>query len=179
MPILDYECAVCGLIARDVYRPLYRLPTPRVVHGYKVTQDFDHPLCERCLGHELRIVMNVIPPRVTVDALEPMQEFETVVEDGHGGHKVEHIDSLAKLRKVERESEVRYRNGVGRPLVWRDYSNDRSNRDVHTIAADPAPALTRAQIRKHAPKVATPEEVDALGLGPGVTDDTESPLESL
>lgn len=44
------------------------------------------------------------------------------------------VDSLHKLRQIERESERRARNGEGRPLVWRAYAQGRSNDDVHTLA---------------------------------------------
>ena len=46
------------------------------------------------------------------------------------------VESLSALRQIERESEQRHRNGEGAPLVWRDYSNDRSNFDRHTLAAN-------------------------------------------
>jgi hypothetical protein len=64
----------------------------------------------------------------------------TIDEEIRGETQRIEIDSLAKLRRVERESEQRARNGEGRPLVWRDYQQGRSNRDVHTLStnlADP------------------------------------------
>lgn len=172
MPTHDYLCAdeTCLGYRRDHMSPLYRLAEPRVQDGYVVTQDFARPRCPRCEGP-----MDIVPPRVAVDALEPMQEFDTTVEDGRGGYRTEHIDSLAKLRKVERESEQRYRNGEGRPMAWRDYSQDRSNRDVHSLMADPSEAPTKSAKLK----------VRAVGgeptgeLGPGVTESTPSPLDAL
>jgi hypothetical protein len=64
----------------------------------------------------------------------------TIEEEIRGETQRIQIDSLSALRKVERESEVRARNGEGRPLVWRDYQQGRTNRDVHTLSknlADP------------------------------------------
>jgi hypothetical protein len=62
----------------------------------------------------------------------------TIEEDINGRPTTIEIDSLHKLRQVERESEVRARNGEGRPLVWRDYAQQRTNGDVHTLSANPA-----------------------------------------
>jgi hypothetical protein len=170
VPTHDYQCPSCGAVSRNVYSRLYTLPEPRVRDGYRVTQDFERPTCGTC-GDPLVI----IPPRVAVDAYEPFGEFSTSVEDGRGGYRTEHIDSLAKLRKVERESEQRYRNGEGRPMAWRAYSQDRSNRDVHSLMADPSEAPTKSAKLK----------VRAVGgeptgdLGPGVTESTPSPLDAL
>ena len=176
MPIHDYRCPFCDLVCRDVYRPLVTLDEPRVEHGYKVTQDFDRPICTRCTGHGLHVIMHIIPPRVTVDALEPCQEFDTTVEDGRGGHRIEHIDSLTKLRQVERESEQRHRNGEGRPLVWRDYSQDASNKDVHTLGTIPEgpSAEARRRFGRSTMKVSKDEPEGAYG--PGVNDSNTSAL---
>lgn len=169
MPVLDLACTVCGLVLRDTYLPLYQLPEPRRVDGYTVRQDFDRPLhCGQ--------VMTIIPPRVTVDALEPMQEFAVTVEDGKGGWKVETIDSLTKLRRVEAESETRARNGEGRPMVWRDYSNDRSNKDVHTLGRVDQPRVTPEMAKKYAPKPVAAKDAEAITYGAGVTDATTSAL---
>lgn len=74
------------------------------------------------------------------------QKFTTTVDDpgARGGQRVVEIDSLTTIRKLERESEQAERNGEGRRLVWRDFSQDRSNADVHTLGADPSltPAKT-------------------------------------
>ena len=42
----------------------------------------------------------------------------------------EEIDSLHKLRQVEKDSEQRYRNGEGEPLRFRMAAQNRSNKDV-------------------------------------------------
>ena len=58
--------------------------------------------------------------------------------------RVVEINSLQTIRRLERESEQAARNGEGRPMVWRDFSQDRSNTDVHTLGKDPSltPAKT-------------------------------------
>lgn len=49
-------------------------------------------------------------------------------------HEGKRISDLQQLRKVERESMERYRGGEKvAPVVWRDFSQDRSNRDVNTF----------------------------------------------
>lgn len=52
------------------------------------------------------------------------------------GFRDEVVGSLQDIRRLERESEQRERNGEGRRMVWRDYAQDRSNADQHTIAPD-------------------------------------------
>ena len=69
------------------------------------------------------------PP--AVDAYEPFHEFDVA----HNGQTF-HIDSLKKLRDVENLTGRMARNGDGSPLIWRDYSQNRSNRDVHTLTKD-------------------------------------------
>lgn len=67
-------------------------------------------------------------------------KFTLPVEDPGSptGFRDETIASLADIRRLERESEQRERNGEGRRMVWRDYSQDHTNRDVHTLGPDPS-----------------------------------------
>lgn len=48
------------------------------------------------------------------------------------------IGSLADIRRLEKSSEEAERNGEGRRMIWRSYSQDESNKDKHTIADDPS-----------------------------------------
>lgn len=50
-------------------------------------------------------------------------------------HVEETIDSLSKVRKIERESEQRYRDGEGEPLRFRAYAQGASNTDVGAFGA--------------------------------------------
>jgi hypothetical protein len=105
------------------------------------------------------------------------QAFETY--DTHNNAIV--IDSLKKLRDVERESEVAARNGEGQPLVWRRYSNDDSNRDVHTLAPGwtggerPDPAY----VKKHAAAIRRTASEPDVAYGPGVNDESPCALDAL
>jgi hypothetical protein len=67
------------------------------------------------------------PP--AVDAREPFAQFSVDVN----GQQVT-VGSLHQMRQIERLSEQQHRNGEGQPMVWRDYSQDRSNTDRHTLA---------------------------------------------
>ncbi len=69
------------------------------------------------------------PGSFAIDAREPFQQFETDV----AGEK-RRVGSLHDMRLIENETEKRARNGEGQPMVWRDYSQDKSNFDVHTLA---------------------------------------------
>ena len=112
-----------------------------------------------------------------MDAYEPFQEFE--VRDGQN-HLVT-VDSLAKLRKIERESEQQYRNGEGQPLVWRRYSQDPSNHDVSALhphwtgGEQPDPAWVRA----HAGDLRRDARIADTAYGPGVSDSSPCALDTL
>lgn len=43
------------------------------------------------------------------------------------------VDSLHTLRRIERESEQRYRNGEGEPLRFRMWNQDTTNKDVNAF----------------------------------------------
>jgi len=83
------------------------------------------PRCPDCGGPTAWI-----PQVGRMDAYEPFQEFDTL----DGRNRPVHIDSLHKLRQVEREAEALTRDGAGQPMIWRRYSQDQSNRDQHTLA---------------------------------------------
>lgn len=118
-----------------------------------------------------------IPAVGRMDAYEPFQEFET--RDGQ--NRPVTVDSLHKLRAIERQSEQQFRDGEGQPLVWRSYSNDRSNRDVHALhpgwtgGAQPDPAF----VKKHGAAIRRSADVADTDYGPGVSDATPSALDSL
>ena len=82
------------------------------------------PTCPTCVTP-----LEWVPQIGRMDALEPFQEFTTYV-----GEKPVVVDSLRKLRQIERDTEQMARNGEGQQMIWRDYSQDRSNSDAHTLA---------------------------------------------
>lgn len=118
-----------------------------------------------------------IPQVGRMDAYEPFQEFET--RDGR--NNLVTVDSLKKLRDIERDSEQRYRDGEGQPLVWRRWSQDRSNHDVHSLqpkwagGEQPDPAYARKFGKALRKSIDEPEHT----YGPGVTADTPTGLDHL
>ena len=123
----DFRCPACGYV-REVNVP--------VTVGASQAEVY-HEDCFESLDDRERMVP--IPAAPAMDfgpsGGTGFKGF-SITEEVNG--RLEHIqiDSLSALRKVERESEQRARNGEGRPLIWRDYNQDRSNGDVHTMAKD-------------------------------------------
>lgn len=74
--------------------------------------------------------MEWFPSRApAVDAKEPFHQFDV---DVNGERRT--VGSLHEIRKIERQAEQQHRNGEGQPMVWRDYSQEHSNGDRHTLA---------------------------------------------
>ncbi len=99
-----------------------------------------------------------------------------VTTDGRG-HRVQ-VDSLHKLRQVEREAEQAFKNGEGQPMVFRRWSQDPSNRDQPTLSKGyyggdaPTPQAKR---RFGASAQRSPDAPDH-GFGPGVSEANASAL---
>ena len=168
MPVHDLYCETCGAERPNTPCPLVTLDIPVIHHGFVSTQRVDFP---ECCDHP----MSFRPPQVVMDAYEPFQEFETEVLQPDGSHAPVLVDSLSKMRQIERTSEQRERDGEGQAMIWRDFSQDPSNRDVHTIAEDPTPVLTRAEKRRFGRPLRSSVEPEVT-LGPGVTDANVSAL---
>jgi len=158
IPRHDYSCSQCGETV-EVYRPVSERATDRP------------PLhCD--------VPMLWIPAVGAMDAREPFQTFPIQVKQPNGTYKEVTIDSLAKLRKVERDSEVAARNGEGEAIRARMWSHDRSNGDVNAFGPDPSVAPTseakaRFGLRGGTKPIDAPESVT---LGPGVTEANVSAL---
>ena len=127
MPRHDYRCPSCAGQLRDIVRSI------------GVGAQADPPLCPEC-----QLPMEWIPSVGRMDAYEPFQEFDQVIDQR--GTTV-HIDSLRKLRQVEKAAEQRAKDGTGQPLVWRDYSQDHSNQDVHTLLPFPDQSVRKTTHR--------------------------------
>lgn len=154
MALHDYECLGCRTVLSDQHRSITEGATARP------------PLCPVC-----HIPMDWIPKVGRMDALEPFQRFTT--RDGAGREVV--IDSLHKLRQVEKESEQLARNGEGEHLTWRHYSNDKSNRDVNTHGDAPQQSPDPTFVQKFG-KAIKSKEAPEVEYGPGVTDANTSAL---
>lgn len=157
MALHDFECPSCGRIYRDVNVPI------------EIGAMRGAPPCLNC-----GVDTEWIPQIGRMDAYEPFHEF--TVRDGRNQEVV--VDSLAKLRKIERESETAERNGEGQRMVWRKYSQDRSNVHVHTLGKDPQEAPSRAAAAKFGPAIRRRAEEPSVTYGPGVNDLNASALRS-
>lgn len=58
-------------------------------------------------------------------------DMETITDGKVKGHK--RVSSLHEVRQIEQESIKRHANGEGQPMIFRDLSQDKSNRDVSTL----------------------------------------------
>lgn len=129
MPLHFYRCD-CGHQVEE-YRSVHEGGTARL------------PICPWCSAltdypGERDVPMRWVIPVVAMDAKEPFQRFEVsrqvMTRDGLQ-EQTESIDSLTKLRKIERDSEQRYRDGEGEPLRFRAWTQDASNRDVGSFGS--------------------------------------------
>lgn len=89
-----------------------------------------------------------------------------------------HIDSLRKLRQVERESEVHTRNGEGQPMVFRRWAQDGSNRDQPTLSTtyNGGEQPTKDAAHKFGQTLRKSAEVPDTSFGPGVSESNASAL---
>lgn len=160
MALHDYWCRVCGEVLLDVNVPI----------AIGATAGAPEHCGERAAW---------LPQVGRMDAANGpgFQAFEA--RDGQN-RKVT-VDSLRKLRAIERASEADARDGRGQPIVWRRYAQDRSNVHTHSLApgwtggAQPDPAW----VKKHAADLKRHESVADTEYGPGVSDATPSALDHL
>ena len=154
----DFRCPECGRVLRDVV-----VPTGQRASAHA-------PVCPSTILPGAVIRMEWIPfSRFSLfsdsgkEGGSSFAKFTLPVEDPASptGYRDETVASLADIRRLERTSEQAERNGEGRRMIWRDYSQDRSNRDKHTIADDPgvkAPKFysngTPVKVRRGDPVVA-------------------------
>lgn len=174
MPYHDLICRVCGEHQYNVYVPLIRLPEPLVQHGFVTTQRIEFPRhCATPMAYR--------PPRVVMDAKEPFQRFDVQVRQRDDTYKTVSVDSVAKMRTLERESEQCARNGEGEAIRFRMWSQNASNGDVNAFGPDPSQPLDPAVKARFGLRGGTIKSVDApeVELGPGVTDANVSALGAL
>lgn len=121
----DFECPRCLVVLRDV-------PIDMAVGAVAGA-----PLCPHCTGEDppVEVRLQWIPKvgRMSAGGGPTFRAFEVHGPDG----KLKRINSITELRHMERESEKMARDGVGEgQMVWRDLSNDRSNKYDHAINKD-------------------------------------------
>lgn len=161
MALHDFWCTGCGRVIVDHNVPI------------AIGAQEGAPPCPDC-GGRTSWIPQVGRMDLRPDGDSAFQKFTTT--DGRG-NRVE-IDSLHKLRQVERESEIAYRNGEGQPMVWRRYSQDSTNRDQHTLhqSLDGGEHPSDEAKRKFGSTLRKGEAVADAGFGPGVSEANASAL---
>ena len=168
MPLHFYLCALCDL-RREEYRS--------VQEGGTNVLPFC-PVCGEVMAWEV--------PVVAMDAKEPGQRRSVITREimtRQGPRQItEEVNTLHRLRQIERDSEQRYRNGEGEPLRFRAYAQDRSNLDENSFGhagvigeraySDGQAPTKRSNIgvRRHG------EDRPEAPSGPGVSSAGASPL---
>lgn len=149
----DYTCPVCGKMAFDVYRSVREGAT------------FDPPTCATCGPDQ---IMDWLPAVGAMDTFDVNKAFDTF----DGRNNPVRIDSLKKLRQVERESEVNARNGEGQQVNWRMYSNGRSNTHSNTLGEAVEAKPSEAGKKKFGKQILKSIEGQApeVTFGPGVSE---------
>ena len=159
MPLHDFWCVVCGQLTPDVYVPV----AIRARDG--APQHCGHP-------------MAWIPaaPAVHYGSVKTaaFKAFDTT--DGRG--QPVHVDSVQKLRRIERESEVHARNGEGQPMVFRRWAQDPSNRDQPTLSKDyrGGEQPSKAAARRFGSTLQKSAEAPDHAFGPAVSESNASAL---
>lgn len=113
MPLNDYTCAACGAQLLDYYIPLGDLGRKENT-GRKLPR----PSCPNNSDHG---EMDIEAGRAANDLLSQPIEFT----DDQGGTKT--LRTLREVREVERISADHHRQGIGRPFVFRQFSQGAGN----------------------------------------------------
>lgn len=125
MPRADYVCDGCNI------------KFPDVVFGMSVGATASAPACTRCGLPTRPIPFANFDLKTDGDGGRGFQKFDiwrqTPQKDGTLVQQRETIDSLHKLRRIEADSEQRYRNGEGEPMRFRGYANNASNMDRNSF----------------------------------------------
>jgi len=137
MPRADYRCPICGHVEEDscfsaaVGAHASAPECPACLQGAAVPNNRHHARMEwiPAAGFDLKTdgqggrgFQKFTVHRQVPTASGPVQVEETV-------------DSLHRLRQIERDSEQRYRDGEGEPLRFRAYAQSGSNLDQNSFGA--------------------------------------------
>lgn len=163
----DYECPACGALAIDV--PIDMALGARAVPVY----------CTVCEVADVFVSrMEWIPKvgRMSAGNGPTFRKFDVLGPDNKTIHT---IDSISALRKLEAESEQRARDGTGQIMVWRDFSNDRTNKYDSAIPATwSAPGLpARAGNWHDHPTLPPPGQRPTFRVGEDVAKQTRGEFE--
>lgn len=155
----DFWCQICGTVRPDVDVPV------------QVGAVAGAPSC--C---DSPMTWIAAAPAVHYGSVKTagFKAFDTF--DGRGNPV--HIDSLRKLRQVEKQSEIDYRNGEGQPMVFRAWSQNAGNKldsPLHK-SMDGGEQPTAEGKRKFGSTLRKSAEAPDTSYGPGVSDANTSAL---
>jgi hypothetical protein len=159
MPLHDFYH--CGQVVADVYRSVEEGACARP------------PLCPTCQQS-----MTWLPQTCAMDVGgvkgAAFKAFDTT--DGRGTPV--HIDSLRKLRQVERESETHARNGEGQPMIFRRWAQGDSNKDQPTLSQtyNGGEQPSKAAAHRFGSTLRKSAEAPDHQFGPGVSESNTSAL---
>lgn len=125
MPIHDWKCLTCNEVIMD---------------HYQARLEAEAPVCSSFHNMERMWTTNRMH--------RTFEKFEFV----EGNERIE-IDSLSKLRDVERVSEQAYKEGRGRPFVWRQFSQDNSNMDRNVFGENLHPVIKERNGRSNRERI--------------------------
>jgi hypothetical protein len=159
MALHDFFCGQCGQVLVDIHVPVAIGATAGAP--------------EHC-GAKTTPIPAVGSMDIGAVKTAGFHGFETT--DGRGNPVL--VDSLHKLRQVERESEQAYRNGEGQPMVWRKWAQDGSNADQPTLSKSyyGGDAPTPEAKHRFGSTLKKATEEPGHSYGPGVSDANTSAL---
>jgi hypothetical protein len=159
MPRHDFFCGVCGQVIVDHYVPV------------QITASEGAP--DHC-GQKTAWI--AAAPAVHYGSVKTagFKAFDTT--DGRGNPV--HIDSLRKLRQVEKQSEIDFRNGEGQPMVFRAWSQTKGNTLDSALhpSLDGSEQPTAAAKHRFGSTLRKSAEAPDTGFGPGVSEANASAL---
>lgn len=159
MALHDFFCPSCRTVAVDVNIPIAVGAAQAYVY------------CPTC--PETR--MEWIPQVGRMDAANGpgFVGFDTY----NGKNEKVHVSSLKQLRAIERQSEIDHKNGEGQPLVFRAFSNTRSQMDQSALHPSWVPeGPTPEAKRRFGSTLRKSVEAPDTDFGPGVNEANASAL---
>ncbi len=130
MPRQRFRCPRCGFVDTFWY------PTP--VYDINHNRISSWPCCPHCtLDDQLMASDYELPPQMEAFPETMQHDLLTggtglTVQSADGGDVT--VSSLREIRTIENESLRRARNGDGSPIVFRGFSQNRSNRHVNSFS---------------------------------------------
>jgi hypothetical protein len=129
MPRQRFLCPRCGFIGEVWYPMPEYSPAHQRLTAYppcpNCAIEFPAPVSQELTPYPERMTHDLLTGGTGLDVLNATGDAEV------------RISSLSEIRTIENESLRRARNGDGSPMVFRGFSQNRSNRHVNTFSGTP------------------------------------------